>query len=99
MTEVRTIVNVIDHYCYYHHYYYYYEPQNLNRPRYKSFCSAFSNLTKTGTHLRGFFSLVQRFVKNGGFYMQQFGTPPKRTATQQTFTLTNCYHPLYAQGD
>ena len=27
--------------------------------------------------------------------MQQFGTPPIRTATKQTFTLTNYYQPLY----
>ena len=44
--------------------------------------------------LRGFSSLLQRFVTSGVFYMQQFGTPPKRTATKRTFTLTNYYHPL-----
>ena len=31
--------------------------------------------------------------------MQQFGTPPKRTATKRTFTLTNYYQPLYLALD
>ena len=94
MTEDRKMINVIDHYWYYHHYYYCYEPQKLNKPRYKSLCSAFPDLTKIGTHLRGFSSLLQRFVTHGGFYMQQFGTPPKRTPTKRIFTLANYYHPL-----
>ena len=45
------------------------------------------------SRLRRFSSLLQRFVTSGGFYTQQFGTPPKRTATKRTFTLTNYYHP------
>ena len=66
----------------------------ISIPRYKSLCSAFPNWTKIGTHLRGFSSLLQRFVTHGGFYRQQFGTPPKRTTTKRTFTLTNYYHSL-----
>ena len=62
---------------------------------YKSLCSAFQNLTKFGTHLRGFSSLSQRLVTHGSFYMQHFRTPPKGTTTKRTFTLTNYYHSLY----
>ena len=99
MTEDRKIMNVIDHYCYYHHYYYYYDHTSSTERDTKSLCSPFPDLTNPGTHLCGFSSLLQRFVTAGGFYMQQFGTPPIRTATKRTFTLTNYYHPLYNSYD
>ena len=56
---------------------------------------SFPRFDQSETHLCGFSSLLQRFITAGSFYMQLFGTPPIRTATKRTFTLTNYYHPLY----
>ena len=51
-------------------------------------------VSKIGTPLRAFNSLLQRFVTSDAFDMQQFGTQPKGSGTTRTFTLTNYYQPL-----